>query len=187
MSSPTSTRCTPAPPQGSDIEVRIAREDEYVAVGDLTVAGYEADGYLVRPGGGYDHDYAGWLADTAPRGRDSVLLVAAEGDQLLGTVTWCPPGSSSRQLATADHQGEFRTLSVAPEGRRRGVGRALIVDCLNRARAAGLTEVLLCSLDVMTPAHALYESLGFVRRPELDWSPLPDVLLCAFSLDLVRN
>lgn len=182
-----SRRCTRATRRGSDIEVRIARQDEYAAVGALTVAGYAADGYLVTPDGSYDDDYAGWLADTAPRGRDSVLLVAVEGDELLGTVTWCPPGSPDRQLAVIDSQGEFRTLSVAPAGRRRGVGRALVVDCLNRARAAGLTEVMLCSLSVMTPAHALYESLGFVRRPELDWSPLPDVRLWAFSLDLVRN
>jgi GNAT superfamily N-acetyltransferase len=156
-------------------------------VGALTVAGYAADGWLVRPDGSYDDDYSGWLADTAPRGRDSVLLVAVEDDQLLGTVTWCPPGSPARQLAASDDQGEFRTLSVAPEGRRRGVGRALVVDCLDRARVLGLTEVMLCSLSVMKPAHALYESLGFVRRPELDWFPLPDVELWAYSLDLARN
>jgi ribosomal protein S18 acetylase RimI-like enzyme len=182
-----STRCTPATRPGSDIEVRIAREDEYAAVGALTVAGYDADGYLVTSDGRYDDDYAGWLADTAPRGRQSILLVAVEGHELLGTVTWCQPGSPDRQLAIADNQGEFRTLSVAPKGRRRGVGRALVVDCIDRARATGLTEVMLCSLSVMKPAHTLYESLGFVRRPELDWSPLPDVRLWAFSLDLVRN
>ncbi len=33
-------------------------------------------------------------------GRNSVLLVAAEGDELLGTATWCPPGSPDRELAT---------------------------------------------------------------------------------------
>jgi ribosomal protein S18 acetylase RimI-like enzyme len=176
-----------APRQESEIHVRVAREDEYAAVGALTVAGYEADDYLLRSNGSYDHDYASWLADTAPRGRGSVLLVAADGDELLGTVTWCPPGSPDRQLAVADNQGEFRTLSVAPAGRRRGVGRALVVDCLERARAAGLTEVVLCSVSVMKPAHTLYESLGFGRRPELDWFPRPDVHLWAYSLDLVRN
>lgn len=180
-----STRCTHVPRRESELRVRIAREDEYAAAGDLTVAGYEADGYLVRLDGSYDDDYAGWLADTAPRGRDSVLLVAVEGDKLLGTVTWCPPGSPSRQLAVADSQGEFRTLSVAPEGRRRGVARALVVDCLDRARVAGLTEIVLSSLSVMKPAHVLYESLGFVRRPELDWFPRPDVHLWAYSIDLV--
>ncbi|MEJ7635199.1 GNAT family N-acetyltransferase [Aeromicrobium sp.] len=149
--------------------VRVALEDEYVAVGTLTVAGYDADG---------------WLADAAPRGRDSVLLVATEGDELLGTVTWCPPGAPTRELAVEDHQGEFRTLSVAPGARRRGVGRALVSSCLDRARALLLTEVLLCSLNDMTPAHRLYESFGFVRRPELDWSPFPGVSLWAFSLEL---
>lgn len=168
----------------SEFVVRLAREDEYDTVGALTVAGYDAEGYLVTPDGLYDHGYADWLADAAPRGRDSVLLVAADGDELLGTVTWCPPGSPARELATQDHQGEFRTLSVAPSTRRSGVGRALVADCLNRARATGLTQVLLCSLTEMTPAHRLYESFGFTRLPELDWFPKDDVHLWAFSLDL---
>lgn len=168
----------------SEITVRVAREHEYAAVGTLTVAGYDADGYLVKPDGTYDDRYASWLADAAARGRDSVLLVAVDGEDLLGTVTWCPPGSPARDVATLDRQGEFRTLSVAPGARRRGVGRALVVDCLDRARAAGLTEVLLSSLTEMKPAHGLYESFGFVRRPELDWSPVEGVQLWAFSLDM---
>lgn len=170
------------PPPASDLVVRVARDDEHEAIGALTVAGYDADGYLVRPDGSYDHGYAGWLADAATRGRGDVLLVAALGDDLVGTVTWCPFGSASAQLALAPHQGEFRTLSVDPAGRGRGVGRALVQACLDRAQAAGLTEVLLCSLVEMRPAHRLYAALGFVRRPELDWSPEPGVELLAFSL-----
>lgn len=164
------------------MEVRPAREDEYAAVGALTVAGYDADSYLTFDDGTYDDDYAGWLADAAPRGLEAELLVAVDGDELLGTVTWCPYGSPFAQLASEPHQGEFRTLSVAPAARGRGVGRALVLACLTRARGAGLTEVMLCSLDVMAPAHRLYASLGFVRRPELDWSPAPGVVLWAFSL-----
>ncbi|MGA8986911.1 GNAT family N-acetyltransferase [Aeromicrobium sp.] len=162
--------------------MRPAREEEFVAVGKLTVAGYDADNYLTLPDGTFDHGYGDWLANAAPRGQDADLLVAVEGDRLLGTVTWCPYGSPFAQLATEPHQGEFRTLSVAPHARRLGVGRALVAACLDRARAEGLAEVMLCSLSVMAPAHRLYEAFGFIRRPELDFEPSPNVDLWAFSL-----
>ncbi len=164
--------------------IRVAREEEYAAVGALSVAGYDADGYLTYPDGTFDDDYAGWLADAASRAQKSTLLAAFDGDELVGTVTWCPYGSGDAQLAKEPHQGEFRTLSIAPEARGRGVGRALVEHCLDRARSAGLTEVLLFSLEEMLPAHRLYARLGFVRRPELDWSPEPEVNLWAFSLAL---
>lgn len=164
--------------------IRPALEEEFDAVGALTVAGYDVDGYLTYPDGTYDHGYAGWLADAATRAENSTLLVALEDDELLGTVTWCPYGSADAQLAKQPHQGEFRTLSIAPEARGRGIGRALVEACLDRARDAGLTEVLLFSLKEMLPAHRLYDRLGFVRRVDLDWTPEPDVDLWAFSLTL---
>lgn len=163
------------------MEIREAHEDEYEAVGDLTVEGYDADGYLTYPDGTFDHTYARWLRDAAPRGRHSVLLVAVDDGRLLGTATWSPPGSPDRELASADHQGEFRTLSIAPGVRRSGVARSLVAECFDRARAAGLTEMMLSSLAEMKPAHHLYASFGFVRRPELDREPEPGVDLWAFS------
>ena len=93
-------------------------------------------------------------------------------------------GGVARELSTRDDQGEFRMLSVAPEARRRGVARALVEHCLGLARDGQLREVLLCSMDVMTKAHALYTSLGFHRAPELDWKPVPSVQLLAFRLEL---
>jgi GNAT superfamily N-acetyltransferase len=168
----------------SDFLLRQAHPDEMEAVGALTVAGYDADGHLVRPDGTFDDEYAGWLADGGARARDGVLVVAVDGDDLLGTVTWCPPGSPFRELSTRDDQGEFRTLSVAPEARGRRVGSALVDWCIAEARATGLTEILLCSLPEMTTAHRLYESRGFIRRPDLDWSPFPGADLWGFSLTL---
>ena len=168
----------------SDFLLRRAHPDEVEAVGALTVAGYDADGHLMRPDGTFDDEYAGWLADGGGRARDGVLVVAVDGEDLLGTVTWCPPGSPFRELSTRDDQGEFRTLSVAPEARGRRVGSALVDWCIEEGRATGLTEILLCSLPEMTTAHRLYESRGFVRRPDLDWSPFPGVDLWGFSLAL---
>jgi ribosomal protein S18 acetylase RimI-like enzyme len=175
---------TPVPPPASDPVVRVVRPDEHDVVGDLTVAGYDADGHLVRDDGTYDHEYAAWIGDVAGRADDSTVLVATDGDRIVGTVTWCPYGSAFAQLAREPHQGELRTLAVDPRARGRGVGRALVEECVERARRAGLAEVVLCSLTEMAPAHRLYLAMGFVRRPDLDWSPLPGVRLWGFALDL---
>lgn len=171
----------------SDLVVRPARPRELERVGRITVAAYDADGYLVHPDGSPDEDYAASLADAAGRAASSVVLVAVEADEVVGTVTWCPPGSGLRQQAVHDHQGELRMLAVDPAVRGRGVGAALLDACLDSARAQGLTEVVLCSLPEMRAAHRLYAARGFERRPDLDWSPLPDVLLWGFGLRLTAG
>ncbi|MBL8925742.1 MAG: GNAT family N-acetyltransferase, partial [Pseudonocardia sp.] len=143
-----------------DDEVRPARPDEFAAVGALTADGYRADGLLSRSGG-TDH-YEAELLDAAARAAAAELLVAADpGGRLLGTLTWCPPGSGLRELATGLDQGEFRMLAVAPAARRRGVARALVRHCLAEARRLGLGELVLSSLPGMTAAHALYAGFGF--------------------------
>ena len=43
---------------------------------------------------------------------------------------------------------------------------------------------MISSLPDMSAAHRLYGRLGFRRAPELDWYPVPGVLLIAFRLDL---
>jgi GNAT superfamily N-acetyltransferase len=161
------------------MEIRLARPEEYTAVGALTVDAYAADGIL----DGTD-DYVDHLRDAASRADHAELWVAADDDGVLGTVTYCPPGSRYCELATETDQGEFRMLAVAPAGRRRGIGRALVERCIARSRALGHRELLLCSSTAMLPAHGLYGSLGFDRAPELDWSPLPSIKLLAFRLPL---
>ena len=39
-------------------------------------------------------------------------------------------------------------------------------------------------MSTMEAAHRLYLRLGFARDPGLDWSPVSDVDLVAFRLDL---
>jgi ribosomal protein S18 acetylase RimI-like enzyme len=82
-------------------------------------------------------------------------------------------------------EAEIRMLAVDPGAQGRGVGSALAVACVERARTEeGTKRVVLCSQQAMTTAHRLYARLGFERAPELDWYPLPEVLLWGFRLDL---
>ena len=155
-------------------ELRRAREDEWAAVGRLTAGAYLADGAMEA-----DDPYYDVLRDAASRAREADLWVAVdEHDELLGTVTWCPPGSTYRELAGSD-ESEFRTLAVAPAGRGQGVGEALVRHCLQLATEAGSRSVVISTAQWMTTAHRLYRRLGFDRAPERDWWPRPDVRLLA--------
>ncbi len=161
-----------------DPEIRLARDDELASVGELTLDGYVNDGLLTR-----DAEYAGELVDAAQRSRDAELFVALVGGAIVGTVTFCPPGSPLRELSR-DGEAEFRMLAVSPVARGRGVARALVERCVARSRELGLGELVICSMREMTTAHRLYERLGFVRDPTLDWSPVSDVVLLAYRRDL---
>jgi GNAT superfamily N-acetyltransferase len=120
--------------------VRVAEPAEYAEAGSITADGYRADDLLRRTDGLVDFDYQAQLTDASRRAREAELLVAVDDGQVLGTVTWCPPLSPWREVATRPDQAEFRMLSVAAAGRRRGVGRALVNACLDRALARACTR-----------------------------------------------
>ncbi len=166
------------------LQIRRARPGEYAAAGRATYDSYLTDGFLTHADGSHEADYGAELIDATTRAGEAELIVALEDGKALGTVTWCPVGSSYRELAVRPDQGEFRMLAVAPEARGRGVGRRLVQACLDRARAEGASEVVLCSMTTMTAAHGLYRSLGFERAPQLDWEPVPGLLLWGFRLRL---
>ena len=165
--------------------VRPARPEEYDSIGRLTAEAYRADGLLDAADHPVESSYETQLLDAARRAREAELWVAAEQDrEILGTVTWCPRGSPWRQLAQQADQAEFRMLSVAPAGRRRGVGRALVEACLARARQEGMSEVVIWSHPLMTGAHLLYQTMHFERAHDLDGSPAPGVHLWGFRLSI---
>lgn len=163
------------------MRIRRATPDDYEKAGEVTVAAY-ADFTL-----GPTDPYVARLRDAATRDREAELWVAtdpADDSGILGCVTLCPPGSPWRELASGDHEGEFRMLAVAPQAQRRGVGQALAQFCLDHFRSAGCRAVVISSLREMADAHRIYARLGFERAPERDWEPMPGVSLIAFEVGL---
>jgi ribosomal protein S18 acetylase RimI-like enzyme len=164
------------------MEVRALRADEpglQRALGDITVAAYR------EPYPEIDQDgYAAELADVAGRVAAAVVLVALEGDRVLGGVTYVPDSSNPLAEVDVPDTASMRMLAVDPAAQGRGAGEALVRACVRRATEGGRRELVLHSTTAMTAAHRLYERLGFVRDEALDWWPEPDFLLMGFRLPL---
>lgn len=58
-------------------------------------------------------------------------------------------------------QGDIQTVTVAPDARRQGLARTLVLQLLNEARRRGAEELFLEVRVDNEPAQALYRELGF--------------------------
>jgi GNAT superfamily N-acetyltransferase len=162
--------------------VRAVEPSEFERLGELTVAAYHA-----LPGHVVEADYDAELRDVAARvaAVDTEVLVAVEGPTVLGGVTYVASSASPYfELGPDPGAASFRMLAVDPAAEGAGAGRALVAEVLARARRAGRTRLVIHSTPWMGRAHGLYERIGFVRRPDLDWRPAPDVPLWGFVLEL---
>ena len=167
------------------MEIRVARPEEFGAVGQVTVEAYRA-----LHGGKPLGDYEDRLLAVADRAADSVVVVALDdaGD-LVGAVTYVPGAERAMSEFSDPEAAGIRMLAVRPDRQGAGIGRALTDACIARARGDGRSRVVLHSTDVMEVARAMYARMGFVEAPELDvWirdRPGQDPLrLIAFVLEL---
>ncbi|MGW2638809.1 GNAT family N-acetyltransferase [Streptomyces sp. NPDC001348] len=167
-----------------DILIRHAAADEYEALGEITAQAYLQDGLLDF---GEGDRYLGELRDVAKRAAAADVLVAEADGEVLGGVTFVPSGGPMADIA-GPGEAEIRMLAVARTARGRGAGGALVQACVDRARATeGCVRIVLSTQRAMHAAHRIYERLGFVRTPERDWAPLPDladVTLLTYELTL---
>ena len=90
----------------------------------------------------------------------TILLVARDGTwgAILGSLTLVVFSAPTGPRAWIED------VVVAPETRGRGVGAALVLDALRRAKAAGSRTVDLTSRPARQDANRLYVRLGFVQR-----------------------
>jgi GNAT superfamily N-acetyltransferase len=131
-----------------------------------------------------------------PRGR---LLLAGARDEAFacialrslesesgcgrGTVTPTPlPSAASAEGTAKGPTGEVKRLYVQPAHRGEGWARRLAQMLLDEARVIGYRELKLDTLAWMSPARALYSSLGFRECAPYYRNPLSGVVYMSLAL-----
>jgi putative acetyltransferase len=112
-----------------------------------------------KPGTAYYDEATDHLYELFSQTPRSAYFVAEENGEVLGGG-----GIFPTQGLPADTV-ELVKLYLLPAARGRGVGKALIMQCLDAARANGYARLYLETTDELTQAIPLYERLGFTYLP----------------------
>jgi ribosomal protein S18 acetylase RimI-like enzyme len=167
------------------VEIRPVGPAEHKRVGDLTVAAYAALP-VDHLWGGYDDE----IRAVAERLDSAAVLVAVLDEppfdgEVVGAVTYVSDAESPWLEWNEPGEAQIRLLAVDPAVQGRGIGEALVMACIARARADGMT-ILLHTTNHMPAAQRLYARLGFTRRPDRDVSDFEeehDMTFLGFTFD----
>jgi ribosomal protein S18 acetylase RimI-like enzyme len=99
----------------------------------------------------------GYVRRLLDEGETTVLL-AGDGPEGLSLLRLRP------SLWTEGSEAYLQELYVVPDLRGQGIGRRLLEETIQFARAAGATGIDLNTGQTDTAARALYESMGFTNR-----------------------
>jgi GNAT superfamily N-acetyltransferase len=174
----------PAPVQNDssgmdELKLRDVRPDELEEVAQLLVDSYQQYKKLLSPES-WDW-YRSNMLDIGSRIADSSLIVAEVDNRVAGTITLYSDGTKAGW--PMDWSG-VRLLAVHPAYRGRGIGRALIEECIRRCCKLGIKTLGLHTAEFMEVAREMYERMGFKRVQEFDFHPGPDKTIFAYRLDL---
>ncbi|MBS2539864.1 GNAT family N-acetyltransferase [Catenulispora sp. NF23] len=165
------------------ITIREALPAELAPAGQLTAAVYQDESLA-------EETYLPRLRDAAARHAAEgawqlIAVTSADGTagRLVGAAVYTVAGSEFADIA-AEGEAEIRMLATAGDVRGQGIGEALVLDCVRRAREQGRPALVLSTKPEMRAAHRLYERLGFTRTPERDWEYAPGKGLLTYRLRL---
>jgi GNAT superfamily N-acetyltransferase len=167
-------KSTPLARYSRGFAIRTARAAECAALGQLIV-----EAYSQLPGFPRRSEQPAYYELLANVGRFSVkpgvrvLVALTQRNELVGGVVYFGDMAEYATGGTATsltHTSGVRLLAVDPRFQGMGAGKALMLACIDLARAQGHSEVVLHTTAAMKTAWQLYERLGFVRSEDLDFS-----------------
>ena len=152
------------------IVVRPARPEEHEHIARLTLDAYQQYASLMAPSAWSALEQA--VHASLANDTGVTRLVAEHDGAIVGSAAlYAPDSEAYGSLASPATWPEVRLVAVAPSARGRGIARALVEECIRRARVAGAAVLGLHTSRSMHAAVRLYLRMGFVRDPEHDFQP----------------
>jgi ribosomal protein S18 acetylase RimI-like enzyme len=106
------------------------------------------------------------LSNVAAIAQQGQLIVAQHDQNLVGSVVYCPPGTSDIRLCPPEW-ASLRLLAVSPRYQGQGIGQRLCLACIDRAKQDKAEVMGLHTSELMVKARRMYEKLGFQQDIEL--------------------
>ncbi|MES1213877.1 MAG: GNAT family N-acetyltransferase [Bacteroidota bacterium] len=156
-----------------EYSVRNAVPGEFEEIGKLMVDVYsQLDGF---PKPAEQPSYYKMLAnigDLTNAPGTELLVAASPGNSIAGAVVYFADMKyyGSGGIATKEKNASgFRLLAVDLSVRRKGIGKLLTNECIQKAKDANVSQLIIHSTKAMQTAWRMYESLGFKRSDDLDF------------------
>lgn len=157
----------------TSFKIRDARPEEFEEIGKLVSTVYSQ-----LPGFPKEDELPAYYDQLRNVGQmttnPAIHLYAAVDDNnnILGVVVYFDDMQyygSKGVASSVKNAGGFRFLAVDPEARGLGVGKALSIFCIERAKETGQEKLIIHSTRAMAVAWEMYLKIGFKRAEYLDF------------------
>lgn len=154
--------------------IRNAKPSEYGAIGQLMVGVYSSlEGFPKPADQPAYYDMLKNVGQLTQQAGTEIIVAALKEDKAIGAVVYFKDmkhygsgGAATREFNAAG----FRLLAVDPACRGMGIGKALTLECLRRAKGHGRNHLVIHTTMAMQTAWKMYEAIGFLRAPDLDFT-----------------
>jgi len=154
-------------------QVRTALPAEFEEIGKLMVTVYaQLQGFPSPAEQPAYYEMLAHIGEFTKKPGTELLAAVSPNNTIGGAVVYFSDmkyygsgGSASEEQDAA----AFRLLAVRDEARGQGIGKLLTTECISRARAQKVKQVIIHSTMAMQTAWKMYENLGFKRSSDLDF------------------
>jgi len=155
-------------------DIAVAKTSELSSVGKLMAEVYSnLDGFPSEADqpAYYKQFYS--LSDLVESTTTEVIVAKDLRGQIMGGVVYFPEmanyGAGGIATTSIQNASAIRLLFVVREAQGHGLGRQITQHCIELAQQFNHSQVVLHTTNFMPAAWGLYEDMGFVRYPDIDF------------------